>query len=181
MTDGEVEEYSGDVDRVVAPRASDAPAADAVVPDETVVDAGEWGVVRYTSTEGDATIVAVKPTGVAAGEPGALGDVMAPGVHDLDRATPYYVSYVWAPLSGDADFSPAQDLVAGSPADATTLSVPRELALCDPPAAHDYGAGLGYEQRGCAVVASTAGPPSSLVFQGPEGSSAGVTFTLPAP
>lgn len=166
-------------EQYTAPPATDAPAADALLPDGSTTSAGEWGVVRYMSTADEPTVLALKTTNVKAGEKGALGDVMVPGAKGLDTATPYYVSYVWVNLSGDDHYSPNQSVVAAGGADVMTLSVPARLALCDPPAATDYSAGFGHEQRGCAVVASSSGPPEALVFQGPEGSTKDVSFQLP--
>lgn len=168
-------------ERYSAPVATDAPGADAVLPDGSTVPAGEWGAVTYMSTDDEPTVVAVRTTGVVVGEAGALADVMVPGGPDLDEATPYYVGYTWVNVTGDESFSPLQNLVVASPEGAVALAVPDDAARCEPRAATDYSADLGHEQRGCAVVVSAAGPPEALVFQGPEGSSKGVSFTVPAP
>ncbi len=161
-----------------APPVVGAPSADQVQPDDGAVAAGEWGAVRYMSTDDEETVLAVKTTALVVGEKGALGEVTVPGGDDLSEATPYYVSYSWANLTGDEDFSPSQNMVAGDP-DAMTLSVPERFRGCEPAEGHEIGAGLGKEMRGCAVVASTSGPPTTLVFQGPQGSSTDVSFAVP--
>lgn len=162
-----------------APPVADAPGADEVQPDGGAVAAGEWGVVRYLSTSDEETVLALKTTALVEGEKGAFADVMVPGGDDLSEATAYYVSYSWANLTGDENFSPAQNMVADGP-DAQTLSVPDSLSTCEPAEGHEIGAGLGREMRGCVVVASTSGPPTSVVFQGPQGSSSDVSFAVPA-
>ena len=161
-----------------APPAQGAPAPDQVQADGSVVGAGEWGAVRYLSTDDVETVLAVKTTALVEGEKGAFA-VMVPGGGDLSEATAYFVSYNWTNLTGDEDFSPSQNMVAGDP-DAMTLSVPESLRGCEPAEGRELGAGLGTEMRGCVVVASTSGPPTSVVFQGPQGSSSDVSFTVPA-
>lgn len=159
--------------------AADLPADGAPLADGSTVPVGDWGVVRYLSTDDEETLVAIRMTDLVVGEPGELAEVTAFGVEDLDEATPYFVSYAWANMSGDAAFSPSQRLVATGPADVATLSVPGSLERCDPPAVMEYGSPLGYEMHGCAVIVSVTGAPEALVFQGPEGSSVDVSFEAP--
>ena len=163
----------------VAPLATDAPGPDALAADAAVIRYGQWGVVRYLSTEDEPTTMAIRITGVVAGEPGDLGDVTIFGVDDTDSLTPYHVSFVWANLTGDETNSPTQHLVAYGPDEPVTLSLPASERKCDPPEATDPSVGLGYEQRGCATSAASGEPPVALVFRGPAGSSEGVSFVLP--
>jgi len=159
----------------------DAPGEDALAADGAVIPVGEWGVVRSMSTEDEPTTVAIRMTNVVAGEAGDLGDVTIFGVENTDSLVPYHVAYVFGNLSGDPTYTPSQSFAAIGPGDPITLSLPASQVECDPPAAMDFGAGLGIEMRGCATPATRGPAPTALVFQGPAGSSEGVTFELPAP
>lgn len=167
--------------RPTAAPATDAPTATEPIADGSTVAAGQWGVVRYLSTDDQESLAAIRTTATVAGKKGDFADVTVPGLTNVDELTPYFVSYSWVTLSGDDHFSPTQNLVGQGADDLVTLQVPSDLRRCDPPESENFGWKLGYEIHGCAVVASASGPPTSLVFQGPEGSSAEVTFQVPAP
>jgi hypothetical protein len=154
--------------------AKNLPQATALAKDGSTVSAGTWGVVKYGTTDGKVTVMAIKVTDVRVGKCGALKDLR--GVGDMSTTTPFYVSFSWAPMKGDPQASPIQSL---SNPEGSTLSVPRGFAKCKTPAALDYTGSLGDEQHGCAVLAATSGVPTSMVFDPPRGSQK-VSFALPA-
>jgi hypothetical protein len=154
----------GSSDDYTAVPAKNLPGVTDLAKDKSTVPVGEWGVVKYVSTEDKATVLAIKITDVKAGKQGDLKGLMGAG--DLSASTPYYVSYSWANIEGDARFSPSQSLATP---DGSALSVPNSFEKCKIPEALDYAAALGDEQHGCQVLATESGPPNSVVFNSVRG------------
>lgn len=166
-------------------KPADLPAASQVTPDNGLVRAGSWGVVKSAQAGGPTDVFAIKVEGIVAGEAGDFADVqMTTGgwAVNLRTAVPYFVNYTYAVLAGRLLDAPPSLVVARGDSDSriVTMSVPSDLEQCDPPADLTIPSAYGFAGQDCAVAVAAPGiTPTTLVFDASPDGSANVQFAIP--